>query len=108
MEVENRYVAVRHHVEGSPSESDFELITAATPVRWTPESGEVLVKNLYLSVDPYQLNRMKRHSASHLAVDVIVPGEVKPGQEFMNGGSGLINSSQTYIFVVVISWLYRG
>lgn len=75
MEVENRYVAVRHHVEGSPSESDFELITAATPVRWTPESGEVLVKNLYLSVDPYQLNRMKRHSASHLAVDVIVPGE---------------------------------
>uniref|UniRef100_A0ACD6AE75 Uncharacterized protein n=1 Tax=Avena sativa TaxID=4498 RepID=A0ACD6AE75_AVESA len=73
MEVENRYIAIRHHVEGSPSEDDFEVKTA--PVRWTPESGEVLVKNLYLSIDPYQLNRMKRQSASHHSVDVILPGE---------------------------------
>ena len=74
MEVESRYVAVRHHVEGLPSEDDFEV--KAARVRWWPESGEVLVRNLYLSVDPYQLNRMKRRSASHLAVDGIVPGEV--------------------------------
>uniref|UniRef100_A0ACD5WTH0 Uncharacterized protein n=1 Tax=Avena sativa TaxID=4498 RepID=A0ACD5WTH0_AVESA len=73
MEVENRYVAVRHHVEGSPSEDDFEVKSA--PVRWTPESGEVLVRNLYLSVDPYQLNRMKLHNASHCTVDAVVPGE---------------------------------
>ncbi|EAZ37566.1 hypothetical protein OsJ_21896 [Oryza sativa Japonica Group] len=73
MEVESRYVAVRHHVEGLPSEDDFEV--KAARVRWWPESGEVLVRNLYLSVDPYQLNRMKRRSASHLAVDGIVPGE---------------------------------
>uniref|UniRef100_A0ACD5UGM2 Uncharacterized protein n=1 Tax=Avena sativa TaxID=4498 RepID=A0ACD5UGM2_AVESA len=73
MEVENRYVAVRHHVERYPSEEDFEVKAAA--VGWTPGSGEVLVKNLYLSIDPYQLNRMKRHSASHHSVEVIVPGE---------------------------------
>uniref|UniRef100_A0ACD5UHG0 Uncharacterized protein n=1 Tax=Avena sativa TaxID=4498 RepID=A0ACD5UHG0_AVESA len=73
MEVENRYVAVRHHVEGSPSEDDFEVKSA--PVRWTPESGEVLLRNLYLSVDPYQLNRMKLHNASHRTVDPVVPGE---------------------------------
>ncbi|KAF0904675.1 hypothetical protein E2562_036076 [Oryza meyeriana var. granulata] len=73
MEVENRYVAVRHHVEGFPSEEDFEV--KKVKMRWTPESGEVLVRNLYLSMDPYQLNRMKRRSASHLAVDGIVPGE---------------------------------
>ncbi|XP_051199971.1 NADP-dependent alkenal double bond reductase P2 [Lolium perenne] len=73
MEVENRYIAIRHHVEGSPSVDDFEVKTAA--VRWTPESGEVLVKNMYLSIDPYQLNRMKRQSASHHSVDVILPGE---------------------------------
>ncbi|CAM0910113.1 unnamed protein product [Alopecurus aequalis] len=73
MEVQNRYVAVRHHVEGSPSEDDFEVKTAM--VRWTPDSGEVLVRNLYLSIDPYQLNRMKRRSASHHSVDVILPGE---------------------------------
>jgi NADPH-dependent curcumin reductase CurA len=74
MEVENRYVTIRHHVEGSPSVDDFEVKSAA--VRWTPESGEVLVRNLYLSIDPYQLNRMKRQSASHHSVDVILPGEV--------------------------------
>ncbi|KAM3191842.1 hypothetical protein ACQJBY_069212 [Aegilops geniculata] len=73
MEVENRYIAVRHHVEGSPSVDDFEVKTEA--VRWTPESGEVLVRNTYVSIDPYQLNRMKRQSASHHSVDVIVPGE---------------------------------
>ncbi|KAI4971849.1 hypothetical protein ZWY2020_002763 [Hordeum vulgare] len=61
MEVENRYVAVRHHVEG--------------PRRWTTSGEErrrcggrrvrqVLVRNMYVSIDPYQLNRMKRQSAS--------------------------------------------
>ncbi|KAL6603860.1 hypothetical protein ACP70R_044221 [Stipagrostis hirtigluma subsp. patula] len=73
MEVVNRYVATRHHVEGAPTEADFEIREA--PARWTPDSGEVLVRNLYVSVDPYQLNRMKRTSASHLAVDGILPGE---------------------------------
>ncbi|KAL5224473.1 hypothetical protein ABZP36_011112 [Zizania latifolia] len=73
MEVESRYVAVRHHVEGFPSEEDFKVKTGR--LRWRPESGEVLVRNLYLSMDPYQLNRMKRRSPSHVAVDGIVPGE---------------------------------
>jgi NADPH-dependent curcumin reductase CurA len=74
MEVENRYIAVRHHVDGSPSEDDFEVKSA--PVHWTAESGEVLVRNMYLSIDPGQLNRMKRHSASQQSVGAIVPGEV--------------------------------
>ncbi|KAF8658940.1 hypothetical protein HU200_058774 [Digitaria exilis] len=65
MEVTNRYVATRHHIEGAPSEADFEV--KEETARWSPDSGEVLVKNLYLSIDPYQLNRMKRSSASHLA-----------------------------------------
>ncbi|KAL5225309.1 hypothetical protein ABZP36_011948 [Zizania latifolia] len=67
------YVALRHHVEGFPSEEDFEVKTGR--LSWRPESGEVLVRNLYLSMDPYQLNRMKRRSPSHVAVDGIVPGE---------------------------------
>ncbi|KAL6839497.1 hypothetical protein ACP4OV_030767 [Aristida adscensionis] len=73
MEVENRYVAIRHHVEGAPTAADFEV--KETPARWTPASGEVLVRNLYVSVDPYQLNRMKHSSASHLNMNGIVPGE---------------------------------
>nr|CAB3470801.1 unnamed protein product [Digitaria exilis] len=71
--VTNRYVATRHHIEGAPTVADFEVKQETT--RWSPDSGEVLVKNLYLSIDPYQLNRMKRSSASHLAVDGILPGQ---------------------------------
>jgi NADPH-dependent curcumin reductase CurA len=74
MEVRNRYVATRRHIEGAPTEADFEV--REETARWSPDSGEVLVRNLYLSIDPYQLNRMKRSSASHLAVDGILPGQV--------------------------------
>lgn len=74
MEVVNRYVAIKHPVEGAPTEADFEV--RESTARWAPGSGQVLVRNLYLSIDPYQLNRMKRSSASHLAVDSIIPGEV--------------------------------
>ncbi|CAL5048537.1 unnamed protein product [Urochloa decumbens] len=73
MEVRNRYVATRRHVEGAPTEADFEVIEGTA--RWSPDSGEVLVKNLFLSIDPYQLNRMKVTSASHHAVDGILPGQ---------------------------------
>ncbi|KAG2612680.1 NADP-dependent alkenal double bond reductase P2-like [Panicum virgatum] len=73
MEVRNRYVATRRHIEGAPTEADFEV--REETARWSPDSGEVLVRNLYLSIDPYQLNRMKRSSASHLAVDGILPGQ---------------------------------
>ncbi|TVU08087.1 hypothetical protein EJB05_41472, partial [Eragrostis curvula] len=73
MEVANRYVTIRHHVDGAPTEADFEVREATA--RWAPGSGEVLVRNLYLSIDPYQYNRMKRSSASHHAVDGILPGQ---------------------------------
>ncbi|CAN6169498.1 unnamed protein product [Urochloa humidicola] len=73
MEVRNRYVAIRHHIEGAPTEADFEVIEETA--RWSPDSGEVLIKNLFLSIDPYQLNRMKRSSASHHAVDALLPGQ---------------------------------
>ncbi|GJM98036.1 hypothetical protein PR202_ga15010 [Eleusine coracana subsp. coracana] len=73
MEVVNRYVVIKHHVDGAPTEADLEVRKATT--RWAPGSGQVMVRNRYLSIDPYQLNRMKRSSASHLAVNGIVPGE---------------------------------
>ncbi|XVF88379.1 hypothetical protein PTKIN_Ptkin19aG0046100 [Pterospermum kingtungense] len=50
MGVMNRYVT---NVDGTPKESDLELKT-----------NEVIVKNLYVSIDPYQMNRMKSYSSS--------------------------------------------
>ncbi|XP_042400150.1 2-alkenal reductase (NADP(+)-dependent)-like [Zingiber officinale] len=89
MEVVNKYVSLKHHVDGHPSESDFEL--ASTPLQPAPGSGEVIVKNLFLSIDPYQLNRMKRYSSSHTAI--IAASKIEPGQRIDAYGVGKVVAS---------------
>ena len=42
--------------EGEPQERDFELVERPVPA---PAEGEVLVRNLYMSVDPYMRGRMR-------------------------------------------------
>ncbi|KAK2631671.1 hypothetical protein EUGRSUZ_L02601 [Eucalyptus grandis] len=64
MEVTNKYVTLKTHVEGAPKESDFELKTSLLALSLNPGSGEMIMKNLYVSIDPYQLNRMKRYCSS--------------------------------------------
>ena len=51
----SREIHLKHRPAGLPSERDFELVTAPIP---TPTAGEVLVRNLYMSVDPYMRGRM--------------------------------------------------
>jgi NADPH-dependent curcumin reductase CurA len=51
----NRRVTLAARPVGEPKESDFALDEAPAP---EPGSGEVLVHNLYVSVDPYQRGRM--------------------------------------------------
>ncbi|XP_020088611.1 NADP-dependent alkenal double bond reductase P2-like [Ananas comosus] len=65
MEVENKYFTLKQYVDGFPSESDFELRSG--PLLLAPQEGskKVIVKNLFVSVDPYQINRMKKRSPSH-------------------------------------------
>ncbi|GMY35871.1 2-alkenal reductase (NADP(+)-dependent)-like [Fagus crenata] len=79
MDVTNRYITIKTHIDGAPKESHFELKTAALALSVEPGSKVVIVKNLYVSVDPYQINRMKTHSSSQKAVSAsvrITPGEV--------------------------------
>ncbi|KAL2251212.1 UNVERIFIED_CONTAM: NADP-dependent alkenal double bond reductase P2 [Sesamum indicum] len=74
-EVKNKFVCIKHHINGSPDESDFEIKTET--ISSCVRSKEVLVKNLYVSVDPYQLNRMKSYSSSQAAISfatAITPG----------------------------------
>ena len=54
-ETVSREIRLKHRPVGLPSESDFELVTVPMP---TPGTGEVLVRNLYMSVDPYMRGRM--------------------------------------------------
>ena len=51
----NREIRLKSRPEGMPRPSDFEL--AETPVP-TPGAGQVLVRNIYMSVDPYMRGRM--------------------------------------------------
>jgi hypothetical protein len=51
----SREIRLKNRPVGLPRESDFELATVPIP---TPGAGEVLVRNLYMSVDPYMRGRM--------------------------------------------------
>jgi len=54
-ETVNREIRLKNRPVGLPRASDFELATVPLP---TPGAGEVLVRNLYMSVDPYMRGRM--------------------------------------------------
>ena len=54
--MESREVRLRKRPEGTPSPDDFELAFVPVP---PPGSGEVQVRNTWMSVDPYMRGRMK-------------------------------------------------
>ncbi|KAM1154932.1 hypothetical protein ACFX2I_025826 [Malus domestica] len=57
----NKHVILRDYVTGFPKESDMQLVTAAATKLKLPEgSTGVLVKNLYLSCNPYMRGRMTK------------------------------------------------
>lgn len=51
----NKQIILAQRPEGLPKESDFKLVESPIP---TPAAGEILVRTLYLSVDPYMRGRM--------------------------------------------------
>ncbi len=51
----NRQFTLAAHPAGMPQESDFRLVEAPMP---SPADGQVLVRTLYLSVDPYMRGRI--------------------------------------------------
>ena len=51
----NRQVLLAARPAGAPKPSDFTLVETAIP---EPGPGEVLVRNIYMSVDPYMRSRM--------------------------------------------------
>ena len=51
----SREIRLKNRPVGLPRESDFELATVPIPA---PGAGEVMVRNLYMSVDPYMRGRM--------------------------------------------------
>lgn len=56
----NRKVVFRDYVDGYPKESDMEVVTDTVRLEVPHGSMAVIVKNLYLSCDPYMRLRMSR------------------------------------------------
>ncbi|KAG5530418.1 hypothetical protein RHGRI_025388 [Rhododendron griersonianum] len=67
-EVSNRQVILRDYVmNGLPKESDFELRSSKIRLSVAQGSKTVVVKNLYLSCDPYMRIRMRNSIGSYIA-----------------------------------------
>jgi NADPH-dependent curcumin reductase CurA len=69
----NRQITLAARPTGLPKESDFLLIESPIP---TPGPGEVLVRTLYLSLDPYMRGRMNERKSYAPPVQI---GEVMVG-----------------------------
>lgn len=72
----NKKVIFKNYITGFPKESDMETVTTDTILLKVPEESKaILVKNLYLSCDPYMRERMTKHDVPIYVPD-FVPGEV--------------------------------
>ena len=67
---QNRQIVMKRRPDGLPQEGDFELVTTPLP---DPGEGEVLVRALYVSVDPGMRMRMNEGMSYTAAAQ---PGEV--------------------------------
>lgn len=73
--VTNRRVILKRYVTGCPTEEDMEVVVGTLRLAVPPGSAAIVVKNLYLSCDPYMRTRMSRHDQPSFVPD-FVPGEV--------------------------------
>ena len=73
----NRQIILRRPVQGMPAPEDFELVENPIP---QPEAGEVLVRTIYVSLDPYMRGFMGN--------------EEKVGQVMIGGVTGQVAVSR--------------
>jgi len=79
----NKQITLAQRPNGLPKESDFRLAESPVP---TPSAGEILVRALYLSVDPYMRGRMND-------VKSYAP-PIKIGEVMVGGAVGQVMESQ--------------
>ena len=75
MENRNRQVLLKRRPTGAPTPADFEITDAPPP---DPGDGEVLVRGIYLSLDPYMRGRIsgQRSYARPVEVGAVMEGRV--------------------------------
>ncbi|KAK1662921.1 hypothetical protein QYE76_051080 [Lolium multiflorum] len=88
-QLKSRRVILKEYVEGYPTEEHMELLPAADVDEAAAEEGSVLVKNLYLSCDPYMRPKMSRPQGQSSYTSAFVPGSAIAGY----GVSQVVRSS---------------
>ncbi len=75
MEDQNRQVLLKQRPQGMPTTADFAIVDAPMP---DPAEGEVLVRGIYLSLDPYMRGRISaaRSYAKPVEVGAVMEGRV--------------------------------
>ncbi|KAF3635816.1 2-alkenal reductase (NADP(+)-dependent) [Capsicum annuum] len=71
-EVSNRQVILKHYVTGYVKESDMEFKNSTIKLNVPEGSNAVVLKNLYLSCDPYMRCRMRKTEESY--IESFTPG----------------------------------
>src|SRR5438067_8332880 len=71
----NRQVLLKRRPEGMPVPGDFEIVDAPLP---EPKTGEVLLRGIYLSLDPYMRGRIsgQRSYAKPVEMGAVIEGRV--------------------------------
>ncbi len=69
----NRQIVLASRPHGAPTSSNFNLVEAVVP---TPGEGEILLRTVYLSLDPYMRGRMSNEKsyAEPVAIDEVMVG----------------------------------
>ncbi|CAL1414575.1 unnamed protein product [Linum trigynum] len=86
----NRIVVAKTHIDGAPKVTDFE-VKSQVLVQSAQPAGSVVVRNLYVSIDPYQLNRLKS-DCSRQRYSKLTPA-IAPGEEIDCYGVGKVVAS---------------
>jgi NADPH:quinone reductase len=73
MSTMNRQILLAARPAGFPKDSDFKLVESPVP---TPGDGQILVRSIYLSVDPYMRGRMNdvKSYAPPVQIDEVMGG----------------------------------
>jgi len=111
MSITSREIHLKRRPIGMPAQGDFEMVEVELP---SPDDGEVLVRNHYMSVDPYMRGRMidrksytppfqlgavlqggavgevVASNVEKLAVGTFVESNNGWREAFVSGGSGLV------------------
>jgi NADPH-dependent curcumin reductase CurA len=78
--MKSRQVLLAARPAGAPRASDFRLVDVDVP---EPEAGEILVRNIYMSVDPYMRGRMNEKQTYAQAWQIGQPADGRAVGEVM-------------------------